>query len=94
MALIVGIDLGRKSSHDTVILRRETGLESGRGFRFRSSPEGFEKLFRKIDAARKDGEPVDPGDPHAELGVLRSPGADPRALGEHRGDPGVGRLAA
>jgi transposase len=59
MALIIGIDLGRKSPHDAVMLRRETGLPTGRGFRFRSSPEGLEKLFRKIDAARKDGEPVD-----------------------------------
>ena len=25
MALIVGIDLGRKSAHDVVMLRRETG---------------------------------------------------------------------
>jgi transposase len=59
MALIVGIDLGRKSAHDAVILKRETGLEIGRGFRFTSSPEGFHKLFRKIEAARSQDEPVD-----------------------------------
>ena len=59
MALVVGIDLGRKSPHDVVIMRRETGLETGRGFRFPSSPEGFDKLFRKIDALRKNNEPVD-----------------------------------
>jgi transposase len=59
MALVVGIDLGRKSPHDAVILRRETGLEIGRGFRFTSSPEGFDKLFRKIDALRNPDEPVD-----------------------------------
>lgn len=59
MALIVGIDLARKSPHDAVILRRETGLEIGRGFRFTSSPEGFGKLFRKIEAARNTDEPVD-----------------------------------
>ncbi|MEA3408937.1 MAG: IS110 family transposase [Candidatus Eisenbacteria bacterium] len=59
MALIVGIDLGRKSAHDVVILKRETGLEIGRGFRFSSSPEGFNKLFRKIEAVRNDREPVD-----------------------------------
>lgn len=59
MALIVGIDLGRKSAHDAVILKRETGLEIGRGFRFTSSPEGFDKLFRKIDAVRNQDEPVD-----------------------------------
>ncbi len=59
MALVVGIDLGRKSPHDAVIMRRETGLEIGRGFRFTSSPEGFDKLFQKIDGARKDDEAVD-----------------------------------
>ncbi|MFH1690463.1 MAG: IS110 family transposase [Candidatus Eisenbacteria bacterium] len=59
MALIVGIDLGRKSAHDAVILRRDTGLEIGRGFRFTSSPQGFDKLFRKIEAVRKDEESVD-----------------------------------
>lgn len=59
MALIVGIDLGRKSPHHAVILRRETGRQTGRGFRFRSSPEGFQKLSRKIDAVRRDGESVD-----------------------------------
>ena len=59
MALIVGIDLGRKSAHDVVILKRETGLVIGRGFRFSSSPEGFHKLFRKIEAVRNQDEPVD-----------------------------------
>ena len=59
MALIVGIDLGRKSAHDAVILRRDTGLEIGRGFRFTSSPQGFDKLFRKINAVRMDEESVD-----------------------------------
>jgi len=59
MALIVGIDLGRKSAHDVVILRRETGLVIGRGFRFTSSPDGFHKLFRKIAAVRNGEEPVD-----------------------------------
>ncbi len=59
MALVVGIDLGRKSPHDAVILRRETGLEIGRGFRFTSSPQGFDKLFRKIEAVRNADEPVD-----------------------------------
>jgi len=59
MALIVGIDLGRKSAHDVAILKRETGLVIGRGFRFTSSPEGFHKLFLKIEAVRNDQEPVD-----------------------------------
>jgi len=59
MALVVGIDLGRKSAHDAVILKRDTGLEIGRGFRFTSSPEGFDKLFRKIDAVLNPHEPVD-----------------------------------
>lgn len=59
MALVVGIDLGRKSAHDAVVLRRDTGLEVGRSFRFTSSPEGFDKLFRKIDAVLNPDEPVD-----------------------------------
>lgn len=58
MALIVGIDLGRKSAHDAVILRRETGKKLGRGFRFTSTPQGFERLFQKLDAVRVEGEPV------------------------------------
>jgi transposase len=59
MALVVGIDLGRKSAHDAVIMRRETGRETRRGFRFPTSPEGFKKLFRKIDAVRNGNEPID-----------------------------------
>ena len=59
MALVVGIDLGRKSAHDAVVMRRETGLEIGRGFRFTSSPEGFDKLFRRIGAVLNADEPVD-----------------------------------
>jgi transposase len=59
MALIVGIDLARKGSHDAVILRRETGRQTGRSFRFCSSPEGMDTLFAKIDAASGKGEPVE-----------------------------------
>ena len=58
MALIVGIDLGRKSAHDAVILRRETGKKVGRGFRFASTPEGLQSLFDKLDTVRVEGEPV------------------------------------
>lgn len=34
MGLIVGIDLGIKSDHDAILLRRETSLQVGRGARF------------------------------------------------------------
>ena len=59
MALIVGIDLGRKSAHDVVILRRETGKMLGRGFRFTSTPQGITRLFDKLKAVRNDSELVD-----------------------------------
>ena len=33
MALIVGIDLGIKSDHDAILIRRETSGQVGRGIR-------------------------------------------------------------
>ena len=39
MALIVGIDLGRKSAHDVSILRQENAEQLGRTFRFYSTPQ-------------------------------------------------------
>ena len=59
MALIVGIDLARKGSHDAVILRRETGRQTGRSFRFCSSPKGIDTLFAKINAVRQEDESVE-----------------------------------
>ena len=58
MALIVGIDLGRKSAHDVIILRRESAQQLGRSFRFPSTPEGIETLFTRIDAVRQTEEPI------------------------------------
>jgi transposase len=58
MALIVGIDLGRKSAHDAVILRRETAKKLGRSFRFTSTPQGLQRLFNKLEAVRTETEPV------------------------------------
>jgi len=59
MALIVGIDLGRKSAHDTTILRRETARQVGKGFRFTSTVEGMERLWKRIEAVREKDEPVE-----------------------------------
>ena len=58
MALIVGCDLGRKSAHDVVILRRETAQQVGRAFRFTSTPEGVDELFGQIRKVRQNNEPV------------------------------------
>ena len=58
MALIVGIDLGRKSAHDAIILRRETAKQVGAAFRFSSTPKGIEHLFQKIEAIQQDQEPI------------------------------------
>jgi len=58
MALIVGIDLGRKSAHDVIILRRETAQQVGRAFRFFSTPADIDRLFERIEAVRQDEEPV------------------------------------
>ena len=59
MALIVGCDLGRKSAHDIVILRRETARQVGRAFRFTSTPEGMDQLFGQIQKVRVDDESVE-----------------------------------
>ncbi len=59
MALIVGIDLGRKSAHDVVMLRRQTALQVGPSFRFTSTPKGLDRLFEQIERVRQDHEPVD-----------------------------------
>ena len=56
MALIVGIDLGRKSAHDVIILRRESALQLGRAFRFHSTPSGIETLFSHIKSVRQEEE--------------------------------------
>jgi transposase len=58
MALVVGIDIGRKSSHDVIILRRETGIKVGSSFRFNSTPQGFQCLLKKLEQALEAEEPV------------------------------------
>lgn len=58
MALIVGIDLGRKSAHDAILLRRENAAILGRAFRFYSTPEGVDTLWTRINTVRQQGEPV------------------------------------
>ncbi|NKB69632.1 MAG: IS110 family transposase [Candidatus Latescibacteria bacterium] len=58
MALIVGIDLGRKSAQDAVVLRRESAQQLGRVFRFGSTPSGIETLFTRIDAICQEEEPI------------------------------------
>ncbi len=58
MALIVGIDLGRKSAHDVIVLRRESAQQLGRAFRFDSTPSGIETLFRRIAAVHQAEEAI------------------------------------
>ena len=60
MALIVGIDLGRKSPHDAVTLRHETGLPTGRAFRvYRPSAYRVKKI-RQASHRRKKTNRIDP----------------------------------
>lgn len=59
MGLIVGIDLGIKSDHDAVILRRETGRQIGRGLRFNNTCQGRDKLLERIWKVRTGDEDVD-----------------------------------
>ena len=59
MALIVGIDLGRKSAHDVVTIRRETSRQLGGTFRFSSTPKGIDHLFEKIEKVRDEDEPLE-----------------------------------
>ena len=58
MALVVGLDLGRKSAHDAAIYRRETGRQVNRGFRVLSTCEGFDKLFEHVRQVREPEEEV------------------------------------
>lgn len=58
MALIVGIDLGIKSDHDAVIIRRETSLTVGKGIRFANTCEGRDKLLAHLKAVCEPGETV------------------------------------
>ena len=58
MALIVGIDLGRKSDHDVVILRRESAQQLGRPFRFCSTQTDIDHLFERIEAVRQEEESI------------------------------------
>jgi transposase len=59
MALVVGIDLGRKSEHDALIFRRETGRQVGRGFRFPTTCAGMDKLFRRVEQVREPDELIE-----------------------------------
>ena len=58
MALIVGIDLGRKSAHDVIVLRRESAQQLGRSFRIHSTPSGLEDLFARLEAVRQEEESI------------------------------------
>ncbi|NKB65939.1 MAG: transposase [Candidatus Latescibacteria bacterium] len=58
MALIVGIDLGRKSAHDVILLRRESAQQLGRAFRFSSTPSGLDTLFGRIAAVQQADESI------------------------------------
>lgn len=48
MGLIVGIDLGIKSDHDAIIIRRETSQLVGKGLRFANTCAGRDKLFEHV----------------------------------------------
>ena len=58
MALIVGIDLGRKSAHDVILLRRETAQQLGRAFRFDTTLSGIDALFDRFDAVGPPDEAI------------------------------------
>lgn len=47
MSLVVGIDIGKKSPHETIILRRESGVKVNSSFKFRSTPQGIACLPAK-----------------------------------------------
>ena len=58
MSLVVGIDIGKKSPHEAIILRRECGVKVNSSFRFRSTPQGIACLLEKVEKVREDGEDV------------------------------------
>ena len=58
MALIIGMDLGRKSAHDIVIPRRETAQPLGRSFRIRSTVEGLQQLVTRLQQVAQPGEEI------------------------------------
>jgi transposase len=59
MGLIVGIDLGIKSDHDAIIIRRETSKTIGKGIRFSNTCDGREALFERVSKLRDGEERVD-----------------------------------
>ena len=58
MALIVGIELGRKTAHDVVILRRQSAQQPGRSFRIFSTQTDIDHLLERIEAVRQDEESI------------------------------------
>lgn len=58
MALVVGIDIGRNSPHDVIILCRESGVKVNSSFRFRSTCQGIDNLLEKVEKAREGEEDV------------------------------------
>jgi hypothetical protein len=58
MALIVGMDLRRKSAHDILILRRETAQQVGRSFRISSTVEGLQQLFTRLQQVAQPAEEI------------------------------------
>lgn len=59
MGLIVGIDLGIKSDHDAVIIRRETSQTIGKGIRFANTCDGRDALLERVCKVSEEGERVD-----------------------------------
>ena len=59
MGLLVGIDLGIKSDHDAVIIRRETSRTVGKGIRFANTCPGRDTLFERVAKLRDGDERVD-----------------------------------
>lgn len=58
MALVVGIDIGKNSPHEAIILRRESGVKVNSSFRFYSTPRGIDYLLERVETAREGEEDV------------------------------------
>ena len=58
MSLVVGIDIGKKSPHEAIILGRERGVKVNSSFKFRSTPQGIACLLEKVEKVREDQKDV------------------------------------
>ncbi len=59
MGLIVGIDVGVKSKHDALLIRRETSRQVGKGIRFGNTCEGRDTLFKYLGKVCEENETIE-----------------------------------